>query len=124
MLNWSPCIIAGDINIDLCKISSNNKTADYVSNLLLNNFFPAVIVPTRFSSRCATLIDHIYYYEGKPANRSNTEVHSGNFIHDLTDHLPNYLLLGPGCQPKVGILDLLLAMFMVCPMSDVCWSRR
>ena len=22
--------------------------------------------------------------------------------------------LGPGCQPKVGILDLLLAMFMVC----------
>ena len=34
-----PCIIAGYINIDLCKIYSNNKTADYVSNLLLNNFF-------------------------------------------------------------------------------------
>ena len=38
-------------------------------------------------------------------------------------------LLGPGCQPKVGILDLLLAMFMVCLSdvrcpSDVCWSRR
>jgi len=26
-------------------------------------------------------------------NRDNLEVHSGNFIHDLTDHLPNYLLL-------------------------------
>ena len=30
-------------------------------------------------------------------------------------------LLGSGCQPKVGILDLLLAMFMVCE-SDVCPS--
>ena len=30
--------------------------------------------------------------------------------------------LGPGCQPKVGILDLLLAMFMVCPMSVRCPS--
>ena len=30
------------------------------------------------------------------------------------------VFLGPGCQPKVGILDLLLAMFMVCPMSVRC----
>ena len=28
--------------------------------------------------------------------------------------------LGPGCQPKVGILDLLLTMFMVC--LSVCLS--
>ena len=29
----------------------------------------------------------------KSTNRDNLEVRSGNFIHDLTDHLPNYLLL-------------------------------
>ena len=33
-----------------------------------------------------------------------------------------YKFLGPGCQPKVGILDLLLAMFMVC--LSVCLSVR
>jgi len=38
--------------------------------------------------------------------------------------------LGPGCQPKVGILDLLLAMFMVCLSvslsvghADVLWQN-
>lgn len=88
-----PCIIAGDINIDLSKSLIDSKTADYVSNLLLNNFFPTIVMPTRITSRTATLIDHVYYYEGKAANRGNLEIHSGNFIHDLTDHLPNYLLL-------------------------------
>ena len=85
------CIIAGDINIDLSKCDVNTNTAEYVSNLLLNNFYPTVIMPTRITSRTATHIDH--YYEGKSTNRDNSEVHSGNFIHDLTDHLPNYLLL-------------------------------
>ena len=88
-----PCIIAGDINIDLSKCDVNTTTAEYVSNLLLNNFYPTVIIPTRITSRTATLIDHIYYYEGKSTNRDNLEVHSENCIHDLTDHLPNYLLL-------------------------------
>jgi len=50
-------------------------------------------MPTRITSRTATLIDHIYYYEGKSTNRDNLEVHNGNFIHDLTDNLPNYLLV-------------------------------
>jgi len=29
-------------------------------------------------------------------------------------HCTSFDFLGPGCQPKVDILDLLLAMFMVC----------
>ena len=36
------------------------------------------------------------------------------------------LFLGPGCQPKVGILDLLLAMFMVGESvghADVLWQN-
>jgi len=52
--------------------------------------FPAIIMPTRISSRSATLIDHMYYNEGKTANQINR---GGNFFHDLTDHLPKYLLL-------------------------------
>ena len=33
-------------------------------------------------------------------------------------HLIMWPILGPVCQPKVGILDLYLVMFMVCP--SVC----
>jgi len=50
---------------------------------------PAVLMPTRITSNSATLIDHIYYFSGK----SKLETKSGNFIAELTDHLPNYLLL-------------------------------
>ena len=89
----SPCIIAGDINIDLSKSSTCSKTNEYLSALLINNFFPTIIMPTRITPHTATLIDHIYYYEGRGVTRGNLEVYSGNFVSDLTDHLPNYMLL-------------------------------
>ena len=50
-------------------------------------------MPTRITPRTATLIDHIYYYEGRGVRRGNFEVCSGNFVSDLNDHLPNYMLL-------------------------------
>ena len=86
------CFIAGDINIDLIKCRTNNQTLDYVHNLLTHNFLPTVIMPTRITERSATLIDHIYYYEGN-SSRRNLTVKSGNFINDLTDHLPNYTIV-------------------------------
>ena len=49
-------------------------------------------MPTRITERSATLIDHIYYYEGNNSKR-NLTVKSGNFINDLTDHLPNYTIV-------------------------------
>ena len=51
-----PCIIAGDINIDLVKCNDNCDTAEYVDTLLTNNFMPAIILPTRITSRTASLI--------------------------------------------------------------------
>jgi len=49
---------------------------------------PTVIMPTRITTKSATLIDHIYYYEGKN-NTKNIHAKSGNLLN-LTDHLPNY----------------------------------
>ena len=60
--------------------------------LLLNNFVPTVVMPTRITSRPATLIDHMYYYEGKEPSEF-VELESGNFLNDLSDHLPNYTVL-------------------------------
>ena len=79
--------------IDLCKGQTCSKANEYLSTVLLNNFFPAIIMPTRITPHTATVIDHIYYYEGRSVVRGNFEVRSGNFVSDVTDHLPNYLLL-------------------------------
>jgi len=53
---------------------------------------PTIIIPTRITSRTATLIDHIYYSESTK-NSDSIKVKTGNFISDISDHLPNYLLL-------------------------------
>ena len=46
----------------------------------------------------------------------NFELYEYNYKFFRQSYAVNCLFkfLGPGCQPKVGILDLLLAMFMVC----------
>jgi hypothetical protein len=60
--------------------------------LLTNNFMPLLVMPTRITSNSATLIDHVYYYEGLNA-REHISVKSGNFLEDITDHLPSYVLV-------------------------------
>jgi len=59
----TPCIIAGDINIDFAKYGVHHETTDYVNNLLVNNFVPMIIMPSRATANTAAIIDHIYYYE-------------------------------------------------------------
>ena len=49
-------------------------------------------MPTRIISKSATLIDHIYWYEGR-GNMTNLTLKSGNLLNDLSYHLPNYMLL-------------------------------
>ena len=67
-------------------------------------------MPTRITPRSATLIDHIYYYEGiKPYEF--LKIVSGNFFCDLSDHLPNYTLLintttgGKAARPLIRIFS-------------------
>ena len=62
--NGTPCIIPGDFNIDLSKYCVNRDTTEYVNCLLINNFMPMIILPTRIVGTSSTLTDHIYYCEG------------------------------------------------------------
>jgi len=87
-----PCFIAGDLNIDLCKYSSHNPTKDYVNSLISSNFLPVVIMPTRIIDNSATIIDHIYYNAGYNKNK-DLVVRSGNLWCDVTDHLPNFIII-------------------------------
>jgi len=88
-----PCIIVGDINIDLLKYSDHASTRSYIDNLISNSFIPAIIMPTRITDRSATLIDHIYYSTGSYKNDNNL-VKTGNIWCDITDHLPDYIITG------------------------------
>ena len=87
-----PCLIAGDFNIDLTKFNCNDNTGKYTDMLLLNNFLPSILLPTRVTPKSATLIDHIYYNLGSKIN-IDAKIISGNFLQDLSDHLPNYFIL-------------------------------
>ena len=50
-------------------------------------FQPHIIKPTRIIDHSATLIDNIFF------NSLEHEVSSGNLLCDLTDHLPNFLII-------------------------------
>ena len=87
-----PCIIAGDINIDFLKITTNKQTENYLNALLTHNFTPTLLLPTRLTRTSTTAIDHFYYYEGRNCKR-DFKLTTGNLISDLSDHLPNFMLL-------------------------------
>ena len=86
--SWS--IIAGDININLLNIN-DDSTSKYVNNFLQANFIPCINLPTRFCKTTATLIDHIMVKV--PRKYIQTKVSAGNLIADITDHLPNFVLI-------------------------------
>lgn len=96
----TPCVIAGDLNIDLSKIDVNTDTANYVDMVLINNFTPTILMPTRITPKTSTLIDHMYYYTGsKP--KEGSKILSGNFLQDISDHLANYTIIcNTKSQPK------------------------
>jgi len=95
-----PCFIAGDFNIDLIKWNSNSGISEYLDSLLINNFMPTLVLPTRLTSKSNTLIDHIYFYEGK--HKDTVKIKSGNIISDISDYLPNYMLLfQENCNPRI-----------------------
>ena len=57
--NNNMLIIGGDINIDLLK-TNTTMTQNYLDTMLSNNLVPNIIIPTRFSDKSTTLIDHIF----------------------------------------------------------------
>jgi len=56
-------------------------------------------MPTRITARSATLIDHMYYLESTKSKYA-VDIKSGNFLEDISDHLPNYILLINSKQQK------------------------
>ena len=66
---------------------SNKDTEDFVNTLSSYAFQPHILQPTRITNHSATLIDHIFF------NSCEHHTISGNVVYDLTDHLPNFLII-------------------------------
>jgi hypothetical protein len=69
------------------KFSSHPPT-EYFLNLLGTYFFsPHILQPTLITGHSGTLIDNILF------NSISHHTISGNIIYNLTDHLPNFLIV-------------------------------
>ena len=82
------CILLGDNNLDLLKFESHPDTNSFLSILGTFYFQPQILQPTGITDHSATLIDNIFF------NSLEHFVISGNLCYDLTDHLPNFLIVG------------------------------
>ena len=81
------CMIMGVFNLDLLKFESHPATDDFMNILGTSFFHPHILQPTRITDHSATLIDNIFL------NSLEHFTISGNIIYDLTDHLPNFLII-------------------------------
>ena len=81
------CIVTGDFNIEFWNYKSHPDSTKFID--LLGTYFyqPHILQPTRITDHSASLIGNILF---------NSAVHhtiSGNLVYDLTDHLPNFLII-------------------------------
>lgn len=80
----TPCIVMGDINIDLC--SNDPYAKDFETLLLTYGSTNFIRSPTRITSTSATLLDIC------ASNLSSQNIKSGVFAYDISDHMPIFFL--------------------------------
>ena len=81
------CLISGDININLLNFDKHPLTKDFINTL--GSFFlePHILKPTKINNHSYTLIDNMFF------NSIEYQTVRGNLFHDLTDFLPNFLII-------------------------------
>ena len=77
----------GDFNLDLLKYENHQDTNNFINTMSSFFFHPQILQPTRITDHSATLIDNIFF------NSIEYIKFSGNLVYDLTDHLPNFLII-------------------------------
>ena len=70
----------------------HSDTTRYIDTILKHNFLPLSLLPTRITEKTATIVDHIYYFEGKNCKHPISLI-TGNIICDISDHLANHVVL-------------------------------
>lgn len=93
------CFLMGDFNINLLNYDSHSSTEIFFNSLTSSFFHPLISGPTRVTNHSATLIDNIFF------NSLEHYTISGNLLYDLSDHLPNFVIINKFCSlpPKVKL---------------------
>ena len=81
----TPCVIAGDFNINLLEVKQKPLFTEYLELMLSESLYPAIRLPTRITDTSATLIDHIHV----KANGIDYNSDLGGVINsNISDHQP------------------------------------
>ena len=81
------CVLLGDFSINLLNFETHKPTEEFINTMCINFYEPHIINPIIITYRTATLIDTIFF------NSLDLFAISGNIIYDLSDHLPNFLII-------------------------------
>jgi hypothetical protein len=81
------CVMMGDFNLNLLNADSHPGTNEFLNTLGSYFFNPYILQPTRITHHTAILIDNVFF------NSISHHTISGNILYDLTDHLPNFLII-------------------------------
>ena len=76
--------ISGDFNINLLLVNQREMYQEYFDLLISKGFLPQATLPTRFSSKSATLIDNIFL----KTKGTNIETKSAIILSKLSDYFP------------------------------------
>ena len=79
---------------DRLKYESHEDTDNFINTLGSFFFHLQILQPTRITDHSATLIDNIFL------NSIEHFTISGNIVYDLTDHLPNFLIIHKATSPS------------------------
>ena len=79
--------IPGDVNFDLLKVNIHEETSIFFNKMMSNLLLPAITIPTKMNTVNDILIDNIF------SNNFNSDMISVNFVIDISDHLPSFLIV-------------------------------
>ena len=77
----------GDFNINLLNFEDCQITEEFINTVISYGFVPHILRRTRINDHTATSIDNIFF------NSNEFVATCGNLVCDLTDHLPNFLII-------------------------------
>ena len=85
--NNKNCLVAGDFNYDILKYEHNPVINEFLNLMYSNLFQSRILEPARVVLNSQpSLIDNIYI------NTCEKTIHSGHFLHKVTDHMPNFCI--------------------------------
>ena len=90
--------LIGYFNIDLLKVNPHAKTNEFVNDVISQGFLPKITRPTRITPHSATLIDHIYSNDNRPASQNDI---SGISITDVADNFGTFHIVSKCKQTPV-----------------------